>query len=72
MGKHHAQNDENRQDLAPRWHPHDTSEPAREARALAWRFVFDCYFARQNAAFPENPDTQPPDDNGSAKEHGRA
>jgi hypothetical protein len=38
-------------------HPHSgiTAEQARDIRARAWRFVFDCY-ERKKAARPGGPD----------------
>jgi hypothetical protein len=39
-------------------HPRAMSEPARDARARAWAFVFDCYRKKEAAAEnrPKDPE----------------
>jgi hypothetical protein len=40
-------------------HPATTAEQARDARARAWRFVFDCY-AKNKAVTSEEKPASPP------------
>jgi hypothetical protein len=47
--------------------PGTTPEQARDARARAWSFVFQCWQEKQKAAFGSRRDARKEDSNGSGK-----